>query len=480
MPTETTEQVELVIIGGGPAGMSAALEARRAGVSVVLLEERPTLGGQIYKRFGSGFSVTDGRRVGHEHRDGGSMIKAVQRSGTDVRTSTVVWGIWGKTIAFQSEEQASGTIEAGEIIVAAGARDRPMAFPGWTLPGVITAGAAKSLVATQLVLPGRRILMAGSGPLALAFSAQLHAYGANIVEVNEAAPAPGARTLARMIANADPALLVEAARYRGHLLRHRIPFHYSSIIVRAEGETEVERAVVADVDRDWRVVPDTERSIDVDTILLGYGLESSIELTRLLGCDHHYESGLGGWVPVRDEWMRTSVPGVLVAGDGGGVAGSPTAILEGRLAGIAAAVNLGWLTTAEAGERAGKGHRRLRRMERFVAAMAQLYPVGPGIHELATDETVVCRCEEISAATIDNSIDTGAKDPGVIRALTRAGMGRCQGRNCGSHIAAAVARRTGRAIDTVELPTVRPPVKPVTIAAIASEREQGKVTADLD
>ena len=217
--------------------------------------------------------------------------------------------------------------------MAAGARDRPVAFPGWTLPGVITAGAAKALVATQLVLPGRRILMAGSGPLALAFSAQLHVYGANIVEVHEAAPPPGVRTLARIVANADPALLVEAARYRAHLLRHRIPFHYSSIIVRVEGDTEVERAVVADVDRDWRVIAGSERSIDVDTVLLGYGLESSTELTRLLGCEHRYETGLGGWVPVRDEWMRTSLPGILLAGDGGGVAGSPTAIVEGRLAG---------------------------------------------------------------------------------------------------------------------------------------------------
>lgn len=480
MSPGATEQAELVIIGGGPAGMSAALEARRAGASVVLLEERKTLGGQIYKRPGSGFAVSDHRRAGHELRDGGSMIAAVERSGTDIRTGTVVWGIWGKTIAFQSGEHDSGTIEAKEIIVAAGARDRPVAFPGWTLPGVITAGAAKSLVATQLVLPGRRILMAGSGPLALAFSAQLHAYGANIVEVHEASPSPGLRTLARVIANADPALLVEAAHYRARLLRHRIPLHYASIIVRAEGETGVERAVVADVDRDWRVIPGTERSIDVDTILLGYGLESSTELTRLLGCDHRYDSGLGGWIPVRDEWMRSSVAGILIAGDGGGVAGSPAAILEGRLAGVAAAVDLGRLSSAEAGRRASKAHRRRRRLERFVRAMAQLYPVGSGIHELADDDTVICRCEEVSAGTIARTIDEGATDPNVVRALTRAGMGRCQGRNCGSHIAAGMARQNGRSIDSVELPTVRPPVKPVTIAAIASQRQQRHITADLD
>ena len=278
----------------------------------------------------------------------------------------------------------------------------------------------------------------------------------------------------------DPALLIEAARYRARLLRYRIPFHYSSIIVRAEGGAGVERAVVAAVDQDWRVLPGTERSIEVDTVLLGYGLESSTELTRLLGCEHRYESGLGGWVPVRDEWMRSSVPGVLVAGDGAGVAGSPTAILEGRLAGIAAALDLGRLSTMEAEQRATKSHRRRRRMQRFTSAMATLYPVGAGIHELATDETVVCRCEEITAGAIERQIDRGAHDPNTVRALTRAGMGRCQGRNCASYIAAAVASQTGRAIETVELPTARPPVKPVTIAAIASERDQHEVTVDLD
>lgn len=112
--------------------------------------------------------------------------------------------------------------------------------------------------------------------------------------------------------------------------------------------------------------------------------------------------------------------------------------------------------------------------------MAQLYPVGPGIHELATAETVICRCEEVTARTIDAAIDEGARDPDEIRARTRAGMGRCQARNCGSHIAATIARRAGRGVEASELPSVRPPIKPITIGPIASQRDQHEVVADLD
>jgi len=239
-------------------------------------------------------------------------------------------------------------------------------------------------------------------------------------------------------------------------MRYRIPFRYSTIIVRTEGEREVERAIVADVDGDRRVVPGTERTIEVDTVLLGYGMESSTEVTRHIGCEHRYDSGLGGWMAVRDEWMRTSVAGVYAAGRGSGVASAPTAIAEGRVAGIAAAVELGRVTWDAAGERSKKTVRRLQRLKRFTRAMAQLYPVGPGLYELAGNGTVVCRCEEVTAATLDDAIHGGVTDPNALRTLTRAGIARCQGRNCASRVAATIATKTGRAPEEVELSTVRP------------------------
>jgi D-hydroxyproline dehydrogenase subunit alpha len=477
----STESADLVIIGGGPAGLSAAIEARRAGVaSVVVLDEGIAPGGQIFRRYGPGFSVIDPQAAGHEYRDGEALIAQARASGAEIRSRTVVWGAWGKQLAYVTDETASGVIEARVVVIATGARDRAVAFPGWTLPGVITAGAAKTMVAIQRVLPGRRILMAGSGPLALAFSAQLREYGANVVAVAEAAPPPTPGDLLELGLNGEPSVLVDAARYRAQLMLHKVPFSYSTIILRVEGEAEVERAVVAKVDRDWRVVSGTERVIEVDTVLLGYGLESNSEMARLFGCELRFDRTGGGWLPVRDERMQTSVPGVYAAGDGGGVGGSRSARQQGRVAGIAAAEELGALSRAEAGSRLADPRRRLRRIDRFVAALNRIYAVGPGLYELARADTLVCRCEERTEAELEALIAEGLEDMNTIRAQSRIGMGRCQGRNCASHVSATIARMSGRDIATIAPPTARPPVKPVPVGAIAEERYQHDASVEID
>lgn len=476
----TTEQADLVIIGGGPAGLSAAIAARRAGVpSVVVLDEGLAPGGQIFRRYGPGFTITDPHSAGHEYRDGAALIAAAEASGAEIRARTVVWGAWERTLACVSNEERAYTLTARAIVVATGARDRAVAFPGWTLPGVITAGAAKTMVAIQRVLPGRRILMAGSGPLALAFSAQLRDYGANIVAVAEAAPPPGLADLAQLARDGAPQVLLEALRYRATLLRHGIPYEPMTGIVRVEGEREVERAVVARLDRDWRVMPGTEREIAVDTVVLGYGLESNSELSRLLNCTQRFDRTGGGWVPVKDQRMRTSEPGIYAAGDGGGVGGSRSALQQGVIAGIAAAEELGALAATKAGELLRAPLRRLARVERFVATLNRIYAVGPGLYERATPDTLVCRCEEKSEADLEALIAEGVTDVNTIRAQSRIGMGRCQGRNCASHVAATIARITGRDIASITPPTARPPLKPVPLGAIAEERYQAEAAVEI-
>jgi len=474
------DRADLVIIGAGPAGMTAAIEARRAGVgSVVVLDDNHAPGGQIFRRYGPGVQVFNPHEAGEEYTEGQELIDEFLACGATVRSRTTAWGMWDRRVAYAEDGVRSGDIEAQNVILATGARDRAFAFPGWTLPGVITAGAAKTMVAIHRVLPGRRILMAGSGPLALAFSAQLHEYGAHIVEVAEAAPAPGWMTLGRLALKGETRTMMSAARYRLGLMRAGIRLAYSTIIVSAEGRERVERVTLAKVDRDWRVVPGSYRQVEVDTLVLGYGLESSSELSRLIGCRQHFDRRLGGWIPTRDADLRTSVAGVFAAGDGAGVGGSRFALTEGRIAGIMAARELGKLTPEEAERRAGGHRRRLRGLSRFRAELNDAYAVGDGLYELAQPDTPICRCEERTLNDLHALIAGGIDDPNIVRARSRIGMGRCQGRNCASSVAATISTRLGRPLEAVPPLSVRAPVRPILLSAIAEERVQHEAEVEV-
>jgi thioredoxin reductase len=403
-----------------------------------------------------------------QFRFGRAFIESLDDTSVDVRLRTSVVAVEGQESVLVTEGGPAKAIVTPRMIVATGAHDRPVAFPGWTLPGVITAGGLQTLAKTQRVLPGERTLFAGAGPVALAFPAQLAHYGAHIVEAIEAGPAPRPADITRVLAAArgNGVLLWDALRYHSTLLRHRVPRRYGRIVVRAEGDGRVEHVVHAAVDQDWRILPGTERGVDVDVLCLGYGFVASIELPRLLGCAFDHDENLGGHALRRDEWLRTSVSGVYAAGDGAGVEGSYVAIDEGTIAGIAAALDTGALDAGRADALAAAARRRIARRRALAAATSRLYRVGTGIYELATADTTICRCEAVRADVLATAI-AATDDINVVKSLTRAGMGPCQGRNCQRHIAAMIARAHARSPADVALPTARMPLRPVPIAALA-------------
>ena len=464
------ERYDLLVVGGGPAGLAAVDEAARLGLHVGLVDERPTLGGQIYKQ--PGLVVRDHRALGRDHLRGRRLIERAQGSGARLLLSTSCVSLRGTTAVLVEDGGVARTVTARDVLLAPGAHDRPVVFPGWTLPGVLTAGAAQTIVKTQRVAPGKRVLFAGSGPLALAFPAQLHHYGVNVVEALEAGPPPGPRDLLRLsvAARGNAPLLRDAIGYRTELLRARVPLRYRRIIVRAEGRERVERVVHATVDADWRVLPGTEQSVDVDTLCVGYGFFPSVELMRVAGCDLRYDENLGGPVVVVDEWLRTTVPGISAAGDGTGIAGSYVAEDEGRLA---------VLGIAGDEERARTVRRRLAAKRRFQHALLRVHRIGAGIYELATADTVVCRCEEVTLAELERAIEATA-DINVVKGFTRVTMGLCQGRNCQRQVAALIAARHGGRIADLPFATARSPVRPVPIGAVADEsvEDQGLFVAD--
>jgi len=469
----TEEAYDLLVVGGGPAGLAAAVQARALGLDVALVDERSTLGGQIYKQPGAGFVVRDHAALGRDHLAGRVLIDAAESSGACLLTRTSVLTLRGEEVVLLTKGGRARIVRARRTLIAAGAYDRPVPFPGWTLPGVLTAGGAQTLVKTQRVTPGQRVLFAGSGPLALAFPAQLHGYGVRVVQALEAGPAPGPADALRLLraARGNTRMLADGIRYRTQLLRGSVPLRYRRIVVRAEGTERVEAVVHAAVDAAWRVLPGSEERVEVDTLCVGYGFFPSVELLRVVGCVLDYDEDLGGPVVRLDPWCRTSVPGVFAAGDGTGVAGSVVAADQGRLAAVGVARDLDLVPASEADALARPLRRRLARKAAFRRALAPMYAVGAGVYELTTAETIVCRCEEVTRAVIEGAAVSTA-DVDVVKGYTRAGMGLCQGRNCSRQVAALVGARHGCAVGDMAFGTARSPVRPVPISAIADAQLQ--------
>ncbi len=343
-----------------------------------------------------------------------------------------------------------------------------MPFPGWTLPGVITAGGAQNLMKGYRVLPGHRVLIAGSGPLLLVVAHYLLSGGAHVAAICEASPM---RQLWRYAHRMLPHLnfVQQGYRYWQEIKAAGVPYLSAHVIRRAVGGPEVTGAGVSRCDDEWRPAGGTELHFDVDTLIAGYGFVSSLELGRLAGCEHRWEPKRGGYVPIRNREMESTVPGVFIVGDGAGVAGGAVALEEGHVAGLAVANHLGRLLGRDYSREASRGRGRLRHLAGFRRVMDELYRFGPGLYTLADEQTTLCRCEEVTVAEALEAVRDGASHVNEVKAWTRVGMGRCQGRMCGPALAQLIARATGRAVTDASVFTPRPPAKPVALAALAHE-----------
>ncbi len=497
------ERIELAIIGAGPAGLAAAAEAAELGVDVVLVDAFPRPGGQYFKQTPAELGVTPG--------DHPLPFEPYARPGVRVLTDTVVWGIFpdltdaegaitaqetpadrnrgfsrsdvgrdepAEASSPEQQEVASrpdaapyllclygpdGTprrLLAQQVILAPGAYDRPVPFPGWTLPGVLTAGAALNLVKHQRLLPGRRFLLSGTGPLQLLLAHHLLDAGGEVVAVLDTSPFPWRGWRHALAVWGQWERLAEGWAALRALRRARVPLRWGWLVRRAGGDGQVERAIIG------TVTGDAEETVAVDTICLGHGLMPSVQLARQAGCEHRYDPGQRAYLPVRDEWLQTTQEGIFVAGDAAGIGGKDVALWEGRLAALAAARQLGRTVPAD---RLAAIRRELARQRRFAAVLLDLFPASARLGDLLTDDTVLCRCEEITVGEIRRAVAEGAETLNAVRMVTRAGMGRCQGRMCGGPVSELIARELGRPVEALGQVTPRPPVVPVPLEGLLED-----------
>jgi NADPH-dependent 2,4-dienoyl-CoA reductase/sulfur reductase-like enzyme len=460
---------ELIVIGAGPGGIAAAVEAARAGVTTTILDENPKPGGRIYGQFNDGFKLMNPKFLGPDYEKGKMLLAEFDayRDKIEYPQDTLVFGIFENRIMAFHQGGKGHRIPFNKLIVATGAYDRPVPFPGWTLPGVLTAGGAQTLVKMQRVLPGKNILFAGTGPLQLVVANQVLDGGGKVEAILEAGEIHNWLELLKGFSR-NWGLLTDGLRYIRRIRQAGVPMLRRHIILEAHGDSQVEEAVIAEVDKDWRAIEKTRRILKVDTICIGYGLVPSVELKRLADCKHKYEPYLGGWIPVRNEDMETSVPGVFAVGDGAGVAGSSMAMFEGRIAGISIAQSLGRISSEEAVKRKKPYLGDMKKTRRLRDALDRISYPRPGLFELANDDTVICRCEELTLRDIKNAIRKGTIEMNELKRMTRMGMGRCQGRMCAPAVQEIIARQTDTPAAEIEYLNQRPPTKLVSIDVLAS------------
>jgi NADPH-dependent 2,4-dienoyl-CoA reductase/sulfur reductase-like enzyme len=446
--------------------MAAALAAADAGLRPLVVDENPRPGGQIYRQPPAALQGPQ-----PPARRGASLLRGLRQHANRIEllTGAVAWGVFPPRRLAVAHGDSGQLIEAEHLVLAPGAYEYLPPFPGWTLPGVMTPGGAQGMVKTQHVLPGRRALLAGTGPFLLAVAAELHRAGMQVAGVVELAPArEAAAALPGLLAH--PGLLWEGLGYLYRLRRAGIPVYRGHVLVEARGDGEVREAVIAPCDGEGRPDRSRARVIPVDTLCAGYGFVPRTRLAQMARCKLRFADALGGWVPEVGKDFQTSVPGVWAAGDGAGVAGALVAELQGRLVGLAVAHQLGALDPRAFLTARRPLARRLARLMRFRAALDRLHRLRPGLVGLADPDTVVCRCEELTQAEVEAGIAAGGTDLRTLKVMTRLGMGPCQGLMCWPAAARLLAARTGRSVEAIGPLSARPPVAPVRLGSLCEQR----------
>lgn len=455
-----TDRPDLAIVGAGPAGLAAAIEAVSRGLSVTLLDERASPGGIVYHAVTrsplGGTAVLDA-----DYRRGAALVEAFRNSGATYRPGASVWaadrdGSVGVTVDGQAR-----WLRPRRLLLATGCMERSLPFPGWTLPGVMTAGAGQILLKDSGAIPDGPVVMAGTGPLLLLVAVQYLRAGARIAAVADLTP-PG--TWRRGLPHLAGALgclpqLRKGLSMMTELRRSGVRRIPGVTGLRAIGTDRLEAVEVRQGTRAER--------IPAGVLLVHAGVVPNIVLTRMLRLPHRWDPRQRCWRPDADAFGATALDAIAVAGDGARILGAEAAVHAGRLAALDAAHRLGVLDRTERDRHAAPERAAIDRQAGLRSLLDAMYPP-PDALTFLDEDTTICRCEDITATDIRAAIADGCRDPNQVKAVTRCAMGPCQGRQCGQTLARIVADATGQKEDDVMPPRARPPLRRLTIGDLAA------------
>ncbi|NTA50003.1 FAD-dependent oxidoreductase [Agrobacterium tumefaciens] len=448
---------DVVVIGAGPAGMAASVQLRRKGLSVAVVDEQPSPGGQIWRGVERNSASPIYQALGSDYQKGRELVDEFRESGTDYCPNTQLWQIEEGWNLFVTAGGKARAISARAVLLATGAQERPVPFPGWTLPGVMTVGAAQILLKSGEMLPQGKVWIAGAGPLPLLYATQLLNLGGTITGYIDTSRRPGLSALSKLPqAWRDTGSLFKGLGWMREL-RRKVRIIRNVENFQVEGTDKLEHVV-------WQCRGGLDRAA-ADVLLVHEGVVPRIHESLALGCEHHWNSQQGYYAPKVDRWGETSRKSLFVAGDATGIGGWSAAVVSGEIAALGILQRLGTSADFEKLRRDAELDGRAARALALRPFLDTLY--APPCEKLA-DDVIVCRCEEVTAGAIRAVAKGNPADPNVVKGATRCGMGPCQGRQCGYTVQSLLAEVHGIPASKVSYFNIRPPLKPVTIGEIAA------------
>jgi NADPH-dependent 2,4-dienoyl-CoA reductase/sulfur reductase-like enzyme len=451
------EEYDVVAIGAGPAGLAAAATAAEAGLSTLLLDENIGPGGQVFRAIAS-TPVTDRSQLGEDYWVGTDLVQALRAGNAEVIQRATVWSLDRNLDIAVSVGGASAFVKARRVILATGALERPFPIPGWTLPGVMTAGAAQTMLKSSALVPDGRTVIAGQGPLLWLLAAQILRLGGRIDRIldttergNYFAALPHAFAFLT-----SPYFAKGLSMMREVKAKVQVVSGVSELAASGDGQ-------LANVSY---VAGGKRETIPSDLLLLHQGVVPNVNLAMAAGIEHRWDDLQLCWSPVLDASGNSSVAGIAIAGDGAGIGGANAAVVRGRIAARAAVEAL---APAAAKKFAPMATLRadLAKAERGRVFLDTLFRPAPQFRIPAGD-TIVCRCEEVTAKDILDAVAIGATGPNQLKAYRRTGMGPCQGRLCGLTVTELMAQARGKSPQEIGYYRLRAPVKPITLAELAA------------
>jgi NADPH-dependent 2,4-dienoyl-CoA reductase/sulfur reductase-like enzyme len=465
--TVLKEKYDVVIVGSGFSGIVTADMLADRGLTILMVDENLHIGGQLLRKVPPELGRYHSYHLDYTKEIGFRFIDGVRQKKLTVLNKTLVLGIYpGKKILLEMEEKKVRTVGYGVILFATGARERFFPFKGWTLPGVISTGLLQVMMKSSGVLPAERVLIGGTGLFLFAAAYEFLKNRGKIPAILEQSTMMDKVKFLPLLLRQWPKL-AEGARYVSKIMFSGVPIRFRRRIVEARGSRELRDVVVARVDQKGKVIQGTEKVYKTDCLALGYGFAPNIELPQLAGCRLEYSAGKGGWVVAVDDHMRTTVKNVYTAGETTGIGGAFKSINEGE---IAAYAILGYFEKMNVDEFQRKIKQLVRQRKhhlKFAEYFNLLYRIPRDAWQEVADDTIICRCEDVTMGDIRQAVTGGYRTPAALKVATRTAMGNCQGRTCGPIIYDILAALTGETRQSLDPITVRPPVKPVSLAVLA-------------